>query len=214
MVNLCFHGVGEPDRVLEAGEAEFWISRERFLEVIELAVRYPIRLSFDDGNASDAQLVLPALVERGLSAEFFVLAARLGHRGSLSEANLRTLAASGMVIGSHGFRHRSWRGLDAKSREEEWVVARQLISDAAGTPITRVACPFGEYDQAVLRGLRSAGYSRVYTVDDGPASPNSWLQSRYTIRSMSTAAWVERMVQQRQWRKAQAVIKAAIKRWR
>ena len=42
-----------------------------------------MRISFDDGNASDLEIGLPALLERGLTATFFVLAGRLGRPGSL-----------------------------------------------------------------------------------------------------------------------------------
>ena len=66
-----------------------------------------MELSFDDGYASDMEIALPALLERGLSARFFPLAGKLGRPGYLTAAGVRELAAAGMALGSHGMRHRS-----------------------------------------------------------------------------------------------------------
>ncbi len=78
-VGMIFHGVGAPGRELESGEAPYWISRELFLRVLDRVAADPqpgrIRLSFDDGNASDHDIALPALLARGLRADFFVLSA-------------------------------------------------------------------------------------------------------------------------------------------
>ena len=97
--------------------------------------RDDIRITFDDGNASDVVHALPALRERGLTATFFVVAGRLGIPGFLDEAGVRELAAAGMTIGCHGMRHRPWRTLDEPSLDEELVGARTMLEaivDTAG----------------------------------------------------------------------------------
>ena len=88
-VNLCFHGIGTPERELEPGEEDYWISQETFLAVLDdVAQHRDAVVSFDDGNASDVEIGLPALVERDLRATFFVLAGRLDAPGCLSSADL------------------------------------------------------------------------------------------------------------------------------
>ena len=56
-VILNFHGIGEPARALEAGEAAYWVSPGIFADTISLAVSLADRVetgfTFDDGNASD-----------------------------------------------------------------------------------------------------------------------------------------------------------------
>ena len=100
VVNVCFHGIGTPQRVLEPGEDSYWISRDTFLGVLDRVVdRDHVRLSFDDGNASDVEFALPALLERGLTATFFVVAGRLDQPGSLSRDDVRRLHDAGMTIG-------------------------------------------------------------------------------------------------------------------
>ena len=67
--------------------------------------RRPIEITFDDGNASDVEVALPALRERGLAATFFVCAGRIGEPGYLDADQLRELADAGMSVGSHGWDH-------------------------------------------------------------------------------------------------------------
>src|SRR5438034_8841581 len=73
VVNLTVHGVGTPPRELDPGEDIAWISIEQLEQVLDAAVGRPdVRITFDDGNCSDVEIALPRLLERGLTAEFFV----------------------------------------------------------------------------------------------------------------------------------------------
>lgn len=216
VVNLNLHGVGEPLHPLEDGEAEFWIGEDAFLSMLdEVAERRGVRLSFDDGNASDVAVALPALRERGLTATFFPIAGRLGEPGSLSPQDLRVLAREGMVIGSHGMRHRPWRGLPERARREEWIEAREVLAAAIGRPVDMAACPLGEYDRDVVLGLRRLGYRRVFTSDPRPTRAHTWLQPRFTMRRDTGVESLRRLLmapglEVRAWRS----LKGYVKRWR
>jgi peptidoglycan/xylan/chitin deacetylase (PgdA/CDA1 family) len=186
-VNVCFHGIGVPGRVLEPGEAPYWIDVPTFHDVLDQVVDDPrVRLSFDDGNASDLAVGLPALLERGLSATFFVLAGRLELPGSLGPHDLRHLAAAGMRIGTHGMDHVPWRGLDARQRNRELVDARHRLEDIVGARVDEAALPLGRYDRRLLGHLRRMGYSTVHSSDRRRARSGAWLQPRYSIRSEDT----------------------------
>lgn len=187
LLNICFHGIGTPGRGLEPDEDAYWVPADRYLRILDEIATWPsVRISFDDGNASDVETGLPALVERGLTAGFFVLAGRLGSPGSLSPADVRELASTGMTAGTHGMSHRSWRGMDQATQQAEFVEARQRIEDASGHPVTEAACPMGRYDRQVLSKLRELGYQRVYTSDRRTASPGHWLQPRFSVQRGDT----------------------------
>ena len=70
IINICFHGIGTPERELEPGEGRVLDQRGHVPR--RSSTRSPtaadVRLSFDDGNASDVEIGLPALRERGLTA--------------------------------------------------------------------------------------------------------------------------------------------------
>lgn len=182
MINLTFHGIGTPERPLDPGESDVWVSRDQFLALLdEVADRADVRITFDDGNVGDVEHALPALRERGLKATFFVVAGRLGTPRFLDVAGMRELAAAGMEIGSHGMHHRPWRGLDDATLREELVDAKAILERALERPVTQAACPFGSYDRRVLRTLRGCGYRHVYTSDRGTTRSSGFLQARNSV---------------------------------
>lgn len=186
LVNLTFHGIGSPARPLDPGEQAVWVSRERFLAVLDaVAGRDGVRVTFDDGNRSDLTTALPALRDRGLTGTFFVVAGRLGEPEFLDEDDVRALAGAGMTVGSHGMRHRAWRALDAAALREEVVDAKARLETVLERPVTEAACPFGSYGRRSLGALRDAGFRRVYTSDRGHASADAWIQARTTITEES-----------------------------
>ena len=217
VLNLCFHGIGVPGRrPLEPGEDSFWVGADAFEEMLDVVARSPwVRITFDDGNASDAQIALPALLRRGLRASFFVIAGRCDEPGSLSRADVRELAQGGMTVGSHGMRHRNWRRLDEEGIREEFVDAPRLLGDAAGEPVREASFPFGDYDRRAIATLRRHGFSRVYTIDGRPARPDAWLQHRYIVRSDDTPERIAGLARDpRQATDILRSLKRATKRWR
>src|SRR5215470_15557920 len=86
---LNFHGIGEPPPGIDRGERNYWWDKHPFLLTLnEIAAEmsdYPstVLITFDDGNASDLEIAMPALLERELMASFFVCAGRVGMQGYL-----------------------------------------------------------------------------------------------------------------------------------
>lgn len=197
-INLTFHGIGPCERSLESGEDRVWLAVDEFVSVLDaVAGRDDVRISFDDGNASDVAHALPALRARGLHATFFVVAGRLGDTEFLGEDDVRALRDGGMGIGCHGMRHRPWRGLGERDLHEELVDARKVLEGIIGCPVTEAACPFGSYDRRVLSELRAAGYRRVFTSDQGGARADAWLQARTTMYDGAATATAERVLHRR-----------------
>lgn len=183
MINICFHGIGVPQRLVETDEERYWISLEMYEQVLEeVAHRPDVAISFDDGNVSDIELGLPGLLRHQLTATFFVLASRLDQPGCLTTGDVQRLAAHGMSIGSHGMDHVPWRALSATDLDRELVGARRLISEAVGRPVGEAALPLGRYDRRVLTALKRSGYHRVYSSDRRAARAGDWLQPRFSIR--------------------------------
>nr|WP_290868462.1 polysaccharide deacetylase family protein [Hamadaea sp.] len=211
------HGVGPTDRVLAPGEDRTWVSVAQFEQMLDLAVqREHVRITFDDGNASDLEIALPRLLERGLTAEFFVLAGLLGEPGRLDADGVRELAKAGMPIGSHGWAHRDWRRIDDVQAQEEFTEAHRVIGEIVGEPVTTVAIPFGSYDRRVLRRLRQTGVNRVLTSDGGTARTSAWLQPRNSLRHDMDAVWLTSVIDGRPafQQRARSFAARAVKRLR
>jgi peptidoglycan/xylan/chitin deacetylase (PgdA/CDA1 family) len=216
-INLTFHGIGAPERPLEPGEENVWVSHAQFLSLLDAGTdRGDVTVTFDDGNASDFEHALPALNERGLRATFFVVAGRLGTPGFLDADGTRALAEAGMEIGCHGMRHRPWRGLAQSALYEELIDAKAILERTGGRPVTRAACPFGSYDRRTLRNLRRCGYEHVYTSDGGTARPGDFLQARNSVGPQDDPGLLERIaaLDTSVHRALRRHAKLAVKRWR
>ena len=170
---LNFHGIGKPHAAVDAGEASVWVSRATFVALLDEVVALrsyvapKIRITFDDGNMSDATIAMPELLKRDLTAIFFVCSGRVGARHHLDRRAIGDLLDCGMQIGSHGMHHRDWRTLTAETLDEEATTARRQLEDICGGPVTRAAIPFGSYDRRVLARLRKENFKTVYTSDTG-----------------------------------------------
>lgn len=180
---LNFHGLGPRPDWVGSAEAHFWCDDVSFfhalLDTIEPATRatgVPIEITFDDGNLSDLTIALPALVERGLTASFFVCAGRIGTTGYLDGAGILELRAAGMHVGSHGWSHIDWRTADDATLRREVDDARDTIEQLLGENIQTVAIPFGSYDRRVFNKLHR--FSTVYTSDGGLAPVGRRIMAR------------------------------------
>jgi len=197
LIIFNFHGVGPVRRTIDDGELRCWLGQEFFEDVLDLVRDHPhVRLTVDDGNASDVEIILPALLRRGLAATFFICSGRLDQPSFLNRAQVRELQSRGMRIGSHGAAHVSWRHLAWDRLREEIVDSRRVLEEVCGVAVDTAACPFGSYDCRVLSGLRRAGYRFVYTSDGGASAEGAWLQPRTSVTRSMTLPAVQCLVQE------------------
>lgn len=185
ILNLNFHGIGRPiGRDVGQGEREVWVTEEIFEATLDACVgRDDVTLSFDDGNWSDINTVLPALRQRNLTATFFIVPSWLGEPGFMSKQDLKELAAAGMTIGNHGLQHHDWTTLERDRLEHEVAQGRRLLEELTATEIKTLAIPFGAYNDTVLDTLRGQAYEHIYTSDGGTADPEAWLQPREHLKA-------------------------------
>ncbi|ATY09291.1 polysaccharide deacetylase family protein [Amycolatopsis sp. AA4] len=191
MITFAVHGIGKPERALDPGEDERWITVEQFDALLDVVSGTGAQLTFDDGNSSDVEIALPRLVERGLYAEFFPLAGRVGERGYVDRAGLRQLVDAGMHVGSHGWDRLDWRRLDGSfAVRRELDDAPRLLEQLSGTPVRRFSLPEGRFDRRVLTHLREAGATRVYA-NVGGVRGAALVRPRTEIRSDLNPRWAE-----------------------
>lgn len=181
-VVLTLHGTGTPPPGLAAAELRLWVGLDELRSILDATARAPeVEITFDDGYASDVEVALPELRDRGLRATFFVVSGWVGTPGRLDASALAALAAAGMAIGSHGASHRPWRELSAAELDEEAGSSRRSLAALGLGAIDELALPFGSYDRRALRAARRAGYRRVYSSDGAPAASGDWLVARTTV---------------------------------
>lgn len=194
-VGIIFHGIGNPRRPVDPGEMPYWVSESQFSGLLDriAALSDPgrVRISFDDGNLSDLDIALPALLARNMTADFFVLIGRIGTPGSLSAADILALQDAGMTIGSHGIAHVNWRSLDDAGLHRELTRSKADLEALCGRRIDRASIPFGAFDARVLWAIRRAGYAHAYCSEGGRMRPQAFLQPRASVRGNMTAAEID-----------------------
>lgn len=213
---LTFHGLDRPERELPDGEYRYWVARHFFEAVLDLVRNYSnVSITFDDANSSDYTIALPALLMRNMKASFFIVTDRIGGQGFLTADQVRELRSAGMGIGSHGTRHRPWGGLATEELNEELNTSRGRLENLLEQPVLEAACPFGSYNRRVLRWARSAGYVKVFTSDQGPAT-DGWLVARNTITRSHNLEYIENLIHSKPpgMKSLARLLKLAIKRVR
>ena len=163
-------------------------------------------ISFDDSNKDCLRNGLPILAEKKISATFFLTVERIAAppftassgRGwrwineFLDWQDCRKLADAGMILGSHGYGHRSFAELSEAEALGELQRSREKIQAETRCPCDHFSCPWGN----PLRHLKlnretklaqNSGYRSLSTSQRGAMRRGD---SPYSIRrDQLQAAW-------------------------
>ncbi|MEM7303430.1 MAG: polysaccharide deacetylase family protein [Pseudomonadota bacterium] len=184
---LCLHGVGSPPSGISTDERRYWMTGERFDDLLDFVSKHnqsstvKLKLSFDDANASDLDVVLPRLLARNMTAHFFVPSSFIGLSDHLDADAIRRLAEAGMRIGSHGHRHEDWRSFDWERLRRDMQQSREELCDLVGRNINTIAPPFGHWSAAMVHLAKSVGYEQFFTCNGHAGPAAAFLQHRLVM---------------------------------
>jgi peptidoglycan/xylan/chitin deacetylase (PgdA/CDA1 family) len=153
-------------------------------------------LTFDDGLASDYQTALPLLKEHGLQGVFFVSAANVGVRGYTNPAQLREMAAAGMEIASHGWRHEYLTAMSRAEARREIVESKDRLEQVLGREVVSFAPVGGHFRPWMIAAAADAGYRVFATMIPGfsPLAGSPLILRRNHLQAHHDAAYVGRLV--------------------
>lgn len=126
-----------------------------------------VLITFDDGDASNVDVALPLLRERGMVAEFFVTAAFVGRPGMLSASDVRELADAGMGVQAHGLSHAYLDDLDDGELDRELAESKSSLEALSGRTISALALPGGRGGDRERDAAVRAGYGFVFNSEPG-----------------------------------------------
>lgn len=175
-----YHGVGSGAE-LEGADPVYAVSTATFrgqLKVIGRSIALARQLTvdraitapsitFDDGHITHYTNAYPALLEAGMTAEFYVNTALVGKPGFVDWVHLKEMAAAGMSIQSHGAHHLFLADLDDAALVTELTRSKRAIEAHLGTPVTVLAPPGGRYDQRTLETAERFGYRALAISEPG-----------------------------------------------
>ncbi|WP_329250080.1 polysaccharide deacetylase family protein [Streptomyces sp. NBC_01478] len=136
-----------------------------------------VGLTFDDGYADFVSNALPLLARWDCGATLFVLPGRLGgdnawdpegpRRPLLTAAGIRSAAAEGVEIGSHGLTHVDLTQADDATLKAEVAESRSVLAELTGTTVDGFCYPYGTIDARAMAAVREAGYTYACAIDPG-----------------------------------------------
>jgi peptidoglycan/xylan/chitin deacetylase (PgdA/CDA1 family) len=136
-----------------------------------------VGLTFDDGYADFVDNALPLLARWDCGATLFVLPGRLGgdnawdpegpRRPLLTAAGIRSAAAEGVEIGSHGLTHVDLTQADDATLKAEVAESRSVLAELTGTTVDGFCYPYGTIDARAMAAVREAGYTYACAIDPG-----------------------------------------------
>lgn len=152
---LCYHQVPRRDLAafrsgLEAltaiGRFLSWDEALRLISGERTVVGSNFCLTFDDGDRSWAEIVLPTLAEMSISAAFFVVTSQVGdprRADALSWSSCQQLTDQRMTVGSHTVSHRALADLDERAARSELRDSKRELENHLGRQVTDFCAPYG-----------------------------------------------------------------------
>lgn len=205
---LMYHEVTEAGRLPEEVLASWTVTPEQFREHLAMlagagytgvsAAQWlhtrqrrapglrPVVLTFDDGFRGNVDHAIPALLERGWTATFFVISGRMGRPSYAAPEDWRAAAAAGMDIASHTATHPFMAVLDVHEARRELTESRAALEDATGAPVVGFSWPNGDAHPRGRGLLTEAGYTWAATSRAAFAAPRT---DRLALPRLPVRAW-------------------------
>jgi len=153
-----------------------------------------VALSFDDGHASDYDIVLPLLQAHDATATFFITPNFVGREGYLSWPQVKRLHEAGMEIGSHSLNHPYSTAITIEKLMIEMQQSKLQIEQQIGAEVKSFAYPFGDYSQRTHQLAIAAGYKFICTSKPGLCKTNSVIMGRNSIHSNTSMQDIKKLL--------------------
>lgn len=138
----------------------------------------PVVLTFDDGYVGVYENAWPILREFGFTGVLFVTG-YIGQPFYMTEAQVRTLIASGFELGNHTRTHSSMPTRTDEELRDEIVVYKHELESRFGVEIVSFCYPLGHLDDRVVEAVRQAQFRiGVTTVHGFACATQDWLTLR------------------------------------
>jgi peptidoglycan/xylan/chitin deacetylase (PgdA/CDA1 family) len=152
----------------------------------------PILITFDDGFADFADVVVPILEDLGLQATVFLTSGWLGKQGMLSQHAVRDIDPARVEVGAHSVSHRHLDLLPERGAEEEVRVSRTALEDLLGREVTSFAYPHGSHHRLTTEIVRAAGFTTAHAVKNAfsHAADDRFAIARFAVTSRTDRSQV------------------------
>jgi peptidoglycan/xylan/chitin deacetylase (PgdA/CDA1 family) len=197
---FLYHSVAEDDNAYTVAPAEFAAhlaliadSGRTPLTLTELSLALrgerampdaAVCLTFDDGYA-DSRATIESAVAMGVKATLFVTTGAVDSPGSVTRADLVSLAAMrGQVeLGAHSVTHARLDEIRSADALREITVSRAALAETIGQQVRSFAYPYGSHSSRVRKLVIDAGFDAAAGVKNALShtEDDAWAIARVTV---------------------------------
>ena len=195
-VVLSYHEVTPKQRTrfVRQVEAILNYTRPRFIDCSVDVLTHRVAISFDDGFQNVLENALPYLQRYNIPCTLFIPTAYIGRHPAwitdpehnnfcapiISVEQLQELSPSLVEIGSHSCTHPDLSNLSPMELQRELQRSKHQLEEIVGKSVRLLACPYGKYNDEVLKAAAQSGYRGVLAADP-VAGVNDFLWGRVTV---------------------------------
>jgi peptidoglycan/xylan/chitin deacetylase (PgdA/CDA1 family) len=173
-------------------------------------------ITFDDGYASDYNVVFPRLKERGVKATFFINPQIVGKEGYINWTMVQEMSENGMCIGSHSDSHPNMTKIGTDKAKQEFIDSKKIITSKINKNVNFFAFPFGFYNIKLVKLAIKCGYQECFSSNHGAVSPDRLIIPRNSINKTMSFDDIDKILKcsistRVKW-KCEDIIKSSLKR--
>jgi peptidoglycan/xylan/chitin deacetylase (PgdA/CDA1 family) len=127
----------------------------------------PVVITFDDGWRSQYDIALPILKRYNFPATFYIYTGVIGSPLFMTWQDLEDLLNQHMEIGGHTKHHPRLTKINPRRYKEELLESKQTLEKRLHISVTDFAYPYGEYNDQVIKELKTYGYTSGRTSKKG-----------------------------------------------
>lgn len=125
-----------------------------------------LRITLDDGHASQYECAFPVLQELSMKATFFITAGWTDkYPEYMTWKQLGELSRAGHEVQSHGWSHTHLTRCSDHALSAELRGSKFALEDHLGMEVTAISAPGGRWNQRVVHACEDAGYKRLFISD-------------------------------------------------
>ena len=146
---LMYHEIGDPDGPWES----LYVSEVNFRNQME----YLKKNGYNTGLFKESEM-------KGV---FYVYPKKFGSWNSLTEEEIKEMAANGMEFGSHSMSHLNMHKMGEKQLKYEVGESKRILEDITGNLVESFCYPAGRFSESLIEELIAAGYTNAVTTKYG-----------------------------------------------
>jgi peptidoglycan/xylan/chitin deacetylase (PgdA/CDA1 family) len=146
----------------------------------------PIMLTFDDTKAEQYTIGVPEMARHQFKGVYFIMTVALDRPGYMTKEEVKALADSGHVIGSHTWDHQNMKKLQGDSWRIQIDRPTKQLEQITGKKIRYFAYPFGLWNEEAIHELKIRGFLAAFQLSEKRDRD----EPLYTIRrSLASGYW-------------------------